>query len=115
VCQRTCYNSMIIYHIIQQWGLAWDAGVQHTEVYISVAETQSLFDCLVDKMGDPENWTELCVSINGVHALGWRVHDQSGRWNPVRDFKARLDEHFRRVCMMKDRPILEIHLSVRRP
>ena len=110
MCPLTCYNSMISYKIIQKW----DSGVKPTEVYISVAETQSLFDCLVDKTGDPENWTELCVSINGVHALGWRVHAHSGCWYPVRNFKATLDEHFRHVCMREDRPIMEIHLSVRR-
>ena len=110
-------RAMIAYKIIMWDGdeYTMDGERERTEVYISVAQTQSLFDCLVDKTGDPENWTELCVCMNGVHALGWRVYAPSGRWYPVCNLKPRLDEHFRHVCMKGDAATKEIHLSVRRP
>ena len=67
---------------------------QRTEVYTSVAQTQSLFDCLVDKIGDPESWTKLRSHENGVHALGWRKEGRSGCWYPVRGFKDALEQYF---------------------
>ena len=83
---------------------------QRTEVYTSVAQTQSLFDCLVDKIGDPESWTKLRIHENGVHALGWRKEGRSGCWYPVRGFKDALDQYFQQLCTRQDRPTVEIYL-----
>jgi hypothetical protein len=82
-----------------------------TDVYISVAQTQSLFDCLVDQVGHPVNWTKLLVHVNGMHALGWRKQCHSGFFYPARGFKDTLDQHFQKLCTRQDHPTLEIYLS----
>jgi hypothetical protein len=88
---------------------------QRSEAYISVAQTESLFECLADKIGDPANWTKLHVHENGVCSFGWRLVTPYGCYYPARGFQATLDAHFQRLFTRQERPTQEIYVSHRGP
>ena len=87
-----------------------DVDGQRVEVYITVAQTQSLYDCLVDKIGDDDNWTKLHVQENGVYALGWgrsappgagtrRVASKPGSTSTSKNCsRGRIARHRRSIC-----------------
>ncbi len=97
-------SAMIGFKIIQK------VDGQRSEAYISVAQTESLFERLVDKIGDPVNWTKLHVHENGVYMFGWRLIGSSGCCYPARGFQAYLDAHFRCLFVRQDRPTQEIYV-----
>ena len=86
-----------------------DTG-ERAEVYITVQQTESMFDCLVAKFGGSEYWTKLHYRENGVDVTSWRVIGQSGAMYPAAGFKSRLDEHFQKLFTKQDRPKCEIYL-----
>ena len=69
-----------------------DGMGQRDEVFLTVDETQSIFDCLVEKFGASKYWTKLLYRENGVHVIGWRAIAQSGAMYPLDE--ACLDEQF---------------------
>ena len=87
-----------------------DGTGQRDEVYITVQQTESMFDCLVAKFGGSEYWTKLQYRENGVHVTGWRVIGQSGIMYPASGFKSRLDEHLQKLFTKQNRPKCEIYL-----
>ena len=87
-----------------------DGTGQRSEVYITVHQTQSIFDCLVDKFGGSQYWTKLHYRENGVHVMHWRVIAPSGAMYPAPGFKACLDEQFQKLFTKQDRPTCEIYL-----
>ena len=87
-----------------------DGTGERDEVYITVQQTESIFDCLVAKFGGSEYWTKLHDRENGVHVNDWRVIGRSGVWYPAEDFKSSLDEHFQKWFTKPDRPQCEIYL-----
>ena len=87
-----------------------DGTGQRAEVYITVQQTQSIFDCLVAKFGGSQYWTKLDYRVNGVHVTAWRLMPRSGIPNPAQRFKCGLDRHFQAVFTQQDRPTCEIYL-----
>ena len=87
-----------------------DGTDQRSEVYITVQQTESIFDCLVDKFGASKYWTKLFYRENGVDVTGWRVIAPSGAMYPAPGFKACLDEQFQHLFTQQDRPTCEIYL-----
>ena len=87
-----------------------DGTGQRSEVYITVHQTQSIFDCLVDKFGGAQYWTKLNYRENGVDVTGWRVIAPSGAMYPAPGFKSCLDEQFQNLFTQQDRPTCEIYL-----
>ena len=90
--------------------LAIDGTGQRSEVYITVQQTESIFDCLVDKFAGSQYWTKLFYHENGVQVTGWRVIALSAAMYPAPGFKACLDEHFQKLFTNPDRPTCEIYL-----
>ena len=87
-----------------------DGTGQRSEVYITVHQTQSIFDCLVDKFGGSQYWTKLHYRENGVNVTSWRLWPPSGIPNPAQRFKCFLDAHFEKLFAAQDRPTCEIYL-----
>ena len=87
-----------------------DGTGQRSEVYITVHQTQSIFDCLVDKFGGSQYWTKLHYHVNGAHVTAWRLMPPSGIPNPASRFKCCLDKRFQAVFTKQDRPTCEIYL-----
>ena len=85
-----------------------DGTGQRDEVFLTVDETQSIFDCLVEKFGASKYWTKLRYRKNGVDVICWRAIAQSGALYPAP--KSRLDEHFQKLFTKQDRPMCEIYL-----
>ena len=86
-----------------------DTG-ERAEVYITVQQTESMFDCLVAKFCGSQYWTKLHYRENGVDVTSWRVIGRSGAWYPAENFKSSLDEHFQNWFTKADRPKCEIYL-----
>ena len=104
-CVHVNHHIMISFRIIKKVD-----GVR-SEDYISVNQSESLFDCLHDKVAVCDYWTKLYVSENGVHVLGWRFESHTGFVNPPSGLKDRLDQYFQALSTRQDRPTLEILLS----
>ena len=85
-----------------------DGTGERDEVYITVQQTESIFDCLVTKFGGSEYWTKLHYRENEVDVICWRALTRSGALNPTP--KSRLDEHFQKMFMKKDNSTCEIYL-----
>jgi hypothetical protein len=84
---------------------------KRSEIYISVDQSQSLFDCLHEHTVHHDYWTELSVRENGMHVYGWRVLSHSEMAYPALHFKTHLDEQFQKLFNRQDRPTLEIYLT----
>ena len=87
-----------------------DGTGHRDEVYIAGHQTQSIFDCLVDKFGGSQYWTKLHYRVNGVDVTSWRVIARSGMMNPAPRFQSGLDAHFQKLFAKQDRPTCEIYL-----
>jgi hypothetical protein len=73
-------------------------------VDVSLEQTQSLFDVLVNKIAETQYWTLLELYDNKMWTLGWR-----GCISAL-DFKSHLDEYIQEVFMRPERPTIEIRL-----
>ena len=82
-----------------------------SEGYISVDQSESLFDYLRTKVAGCDYWTKLYVRENGVDVLGWMFESDTGFVYPPRGQKERLDHYFQTMYTRHDRPTLEILLS----
>jgi hypothetical protein len=82
-----------------------------SEDYISVNQSESLFDSLHDKIAGCDYWTKFYVRENGVDVLGWKFESDTGFVYPPRGQKDRLDHYFQTLYTRHDRPTLEILLS----
>ena len=82
-----------------------------SEGYISVDQSESLFDYLRTKVAGCDYWTKLYVRENGVDVLGWMFESREGFVYPPCGFKDRLDQYFQALSTRQDRPTLEILLS----
>ncbi len=82
-----------------------------TEDYISVKQSESLFDCLHNTTPGCDYWTKWFVRENGSVVLGWMLESRTGFVYPPRGQKERLDQYFQTLHTRHDRPALEILLS----
>jgi hypothetical protein len=104
-CMHVHFRVMISFKIIKKVD-----GVR-SEDYISVNQSESLFDCLHDKIAGCDYWTKFYVRENGVDVLGWMFESDTGFVYPPRGQKDRLDNYFQTLYTRHDRPTLEILLS----
>ena len=73
-------------------------------VEVSLDQTQSLFDVLVNRIAETQYWTYLEVKENNRDTIGWR------RCISALDFKPYLDEYIQEVFMRPERPTIEVRL-----
>lgn len=73
-------------------------------VEVSLEQTQSLFDVLVNRIAETQYWTYLEVKENKMLKLGWRGCIS------LSDFKPYLDEYIQEVFMRPERPTIEVRL-----
>ena len=99
------FRVMISFRIIKKVD-----GVR-SEGYISVDQSESLFDYLRTKVVGCDYWTKLYVRENGVDVLGWMFESYTGFVYPPCGFKDCLDQYFQALSTRQDRPTLEILLS----
>jgi len=104
-CTHVHFRVMISFKIIKKVD-----GVR-SEDYISVNQSESLFDCLHDKIAGCDYWTKFYVRENGVDVLGWMFESDTGFVYPPRGQRDRLDNYFQTLYTRHDRPTLEILLS----
>jgi len=94
-----------------------NGNVQPNPVYITVNQDQSIFKCLVEKFGDPKNWTSVKYKDikRNVCVTAWRRIPPSGIPNPdpTWRFISCLDEHFQKVFTKQYRPTYGIYLRRR--
>ena len=73
-------------------------------VEVSLEQTQSLFDVLVNRIAETQYWILLEVKENKMLKLGWRGCIS------LSDFKPYLDEYIQEVFMRPERPTIEVRL-----
>jgi hypothetical protein len=107
----TTFSSVVVKVILEN-----NSRVQCGTDYITVNQDQSIFECLIEKFGDSQNWTKLKYNVNGVLVTGWRLIPPSGIPNPdpTLRFKYVLDKHFKVVFVKQNLPIYEIEIYLRR-
>jgi hypothetical protein len=104
-CLHVNFHIMISFKIIKKVD-----GVR-SEDYISVKQSESLFDCLHNNIAGCDYWTKWFVRENGSDVLGWMLESRTGFVYPPRGQKERLDQYFQTLYTRQDRPTLEILLS----
>jgi hypothetical protein len=74
-------------------------------VEVSLEQTQSLFDVLVNRIAETQYWILLEVKENKMDTIAWRDRAKSAL-----DFKPYLDEYIQEVFMRPERPTIEVRL-----